>query len=60
MKQLSSALNRDITRKRANDTLDQITARMFQQDMTPEQSDFVAEMMRDITLSVAQKVCSSN
>lgn len=56
MKQLSSALYRDTTRKRANDSLDQMTARMFQQDMSPEQSDFVAEMMKGITLPVAQKV----
>ncbi|KAK7692890.1 hypothetical protein QCA50_004525 [Cerrena zonata] len=59
MKQLSSALTRDITRKRANDTLDQMAARMFQQDMTAEQSDFVAEMMKGITLPVAQKLISA-
>ncbi|CAL1707851.1 unnamed protein product [Somion occarium] len=59
MKQLSSALNREATRKRANELLDQITARVFLQDMTSEQSDFVAEMMKDISLPIASKLLSA-
>ncbi|KAI0071713.1 hypothetical protein K474DRAFT_1733093 [Panus rudis PR-1116 ss-1] len=56
MKQLSSALNRDATRRRANELLDQRAAKVFHQDMTSEQSDFVAQMMKDLSVPIAGKL----
>ncbi|KAF9819188.1 hypothetical protein IEO21_02359 [Rhodonia placenta] len=55
LKQLGEGLTRDSTRNAAQLSLNRLTTFVFQQCKTPEEADFVAEMMTEVSQEVAGK-----
>ncbi|PCH43895.1 hypothetical protein WOLCODRAFT_138657 [Wolfiporia cocos MD-104 SS10] len=55
LKQLGEGLSRESTRNVANATLNKLSTFVYQQCKTPEEADFVAEMMTDVDREVAGK-----
>lgn len=56
LKQLGEGLLREARREHSHAQLDKFTARLLHHTMSAEQADFVAEMARNISLGVADKV----
>ncbi|CCM03317.1 uncharacterized protein FIBRA_05445 [Fibroporia radiculosa] len=59
LKQLGEGLCRDTTRSAANMTLEKLTTFVFQQCKTPEEADFVAEMMTEVSREIAGKFANA-
>ncbi|OBZ68162.1 Mediator of RNA polymerase II transcription subunit 12 [Grifola frondosa] len=55
LKQLGEGLCRDATRSSSCASLDKLTTAVFYHCKTPEEADFVAEMMTDVSRAVAGK-----
>ncbi|THH02580.1 hypothetical protein EW026_g328 [Hermanssonia centrifuga] len=59
MKQLGEALLRESSRDKASACLDNLTSNVFGQGMNSEEADFIAEMMKGVSTSVAGKLYGS-
>lgn len=57
LKQLDTSLGREATRAKAMTYLGRLTSVVLRQGISSEQGDFVAEMLKDVSVDIAGKVC---
>ena len=56
LKQLDTSLSREPTKAKAMTYLNRLTSVVLRQGITSEQGDFVAEMLKDVSVAIAGKV----
>ncbi len=56
LKQLDTSLGREATRAKAMAYLNRLTSVVLRQGISSEQGDFVAEMLKDVSVAIAGKV----
>lgn len=56
LKQLDTSLAREATRAKTMAYLNRLTSVVLRQGISSEQGDFVAEMLKDVSVAIAGKV----